>query len=787
MSPTAGRRRPGNLPSTLTTFVGRRRDVTGAKRLLAESRLVTLIGIGGVGKTRLALRVAEDVRRDFPDGAWFVELADLHDPRLVPDTVAAVFGLHDQAAQSPSHLLVDHLADRNVLLILDNCEHLLDAAAKLVDELLRECPRVRIVTTSREPLGVGGEVVLRVAPLPVPDPDRPPSLDALPRYESVTLFEERARAAVPDFTLTEDNRETVARICHRLDGLPLPIELAAARLRALSLDQILDRLTDRYRILTAGSRVAPTRQQTLRLSVDWSYDLCTREERRLWSRLAVFSGGFELDAVEGVCVGGPGESSMLDLVASLVDKSILTVEKSATGVRYGMLETLRDYGQEKLEEAGECRPVRSRHRDWYLGLAERSRAEWIGPRQPELIARLTRERANLRDALEFSVAEPGAGEYAVRLANALYPFWFCRGMLGEGRHWFTRALASSDSGPDRARISALCLASQLAGMQEDFVAGAALVAEADRLASAVGDPVVDAMVGHARGRQALYRGELSVAMELFEQSMGPFRSLTDPHRLIWSLQALGLVAGMDGDIGLARACHEEVLAITRSRGESEYRARAMFLLGLTLWRQRDHERASSLVAEALALTVQVDDRFAGSGCLESLAWEAARTRDGDRAAVLSGAAQSLRQTMGVPPVLLPTMLMYHQECRRQSRSLLGDRAFEGALARGATLEFAEAADYALGRSDASGLTRREMDAPTAPMRIVVPTEEAPALTRRERQVADLVARGLTNREISETLVISQRTAEGHVERVLAKLGFGSRTQIAAWVAEQGRD
>ncbi|MCA1004150.1 LuxR C-terminal-related transcriptional regulator [Rhodococcus hoagii] len=784
MSPTAGNKRLGNLPSTLTTFVGRRREVTGAKRLLAESRLVTLIGIGGVGKTRLALRVAEDVRRDFPDGVWFVELADLHDPGLVPDTVAAVFGLHDQAAQSPAHLLIDHLAGRNVLLVLDNCEHLLDAAAKLVDELLRECPRVRIMATSRESLGVGGEAVLRVPPLPVPDPDQPPSLEALPRYESVTMFEERARAAVPDFAVTEDNRETVARICHRLDGLPLPIELAAARLRALSLEQILDRLTDRYRILTAGSRVAPTRLQTLRLSVDWSYELCTQEEQRLWSRLAVFSGGFELDAVEGICADEPGASGMLDLVASLVDKSILTVEKTSTSVRYGMLETLRDYGQERLAEAGECRQFRSRHRDWYLGLAEHAEAHWIGPRQPETIARLTREWGNLRDALEFSLAEPGEGERAIRTVNALYPFCLCRGMIGEGRLWFARALAASDSGPGRARISALCLASQFAGMQEDFTAGAELVDEAGHLAAQVGDPVVDALVAHARGRQALYRGELAEAIGLFEQAVPQLRSLPDPHRLIWALQALGLAAGMDSDVGLAVACHEEVLAITRARGEVEYRARAMFLLGLTLWRQGDHERSSARLAEALGLAVQVDDRFAGAGCIESLAWAAADARDGERATVLSGAAESLRQTMGVPAVLTPTMSRFHEECRRQCRGLLGDRAFEGALARGAALEFTDAVDYALGRGDASGLTRREMDAPTAPMRIVVPAEESPALTRREQQVADLVAKGMTNREIAETLVISQRTAEGHVERVLAKLGFGSRTQIAAWVAEQ---
>ncbi|MCL2532956.1 MAG: NB-ARC domain-containing protein, partial [Nocardiaceae bacterium] len=263
MSPTV-RSKVGNLPSALTTFVGRRHEVTAAKRLLSESRLVTLTGIGGVGKTRLALEVAGDVQRDFPDGAWFVELADVHDPSLVPDTVAAVFGLHDMATRSPMELLVEHLDGRDLLLVLDNCEHVVDAAAKVVDELLRECPGLRILATSRAALGVGGEALLRVQPLPAPDPDSPPALEALPRYESVNLFVDRARAVVPDFAVTEDNRKAIARICHRLDGLPLPIELAAARMRALSAEQILQRLTDRFRLLTAGSRVAPSRQQTLR-------------------------------------------------------------------------------------------------------------------------------------------------------------------------------------------------------------------------------------------------------------------------------------------------------------------------------------------------------------------------------------------------------------------------------------------------------------------------------------------------------------------------------------------
>ncbi|WP_137725332.1 ATP-binding protein [Prescottella subtropica] len=791
---SSGRGGTGNLPSSLTTFVGRRRESTAAKRQLVQSRLVTLTGIGGVGKTRLALHVAHDVASEFPDGVWLVELAELHDPESVPDLVASALGLHQQAASSPTDLLVEHLAGRTALLVLDNCEHLVDSAAKLVDVLLRDCPTLQILTTSREGLGVGGESVLRVEPLPVPDPGAPPALAALPRYESVTLFVERAQAVVPEFAATEDNRVAIAQICHRLDGLPLPIELAAARVRVLSPQQILERLTDRYRLLTAGSRGAPTRQQTLRLSIDWSYDLCTPVERGLWNRLSVFAGGFGIDAVEGVCAHAAASTETLDLLTSLVDKSILTVEGTGASTRYGMLETVRDYGREKLAESGEVDECRRRHRDWYLRLAEFSYDNWVGPRQVELIDRLTRDDANLRDALDFCVRDGARG---VRMVRALFPLWFCRGTLTEGRRWFTRVLEAEDreqSPP--VLVAALGGAAQLAAMQEDFAAGTALVQRAQQLADASGNRVLEAAARHAAGRLSLYRGDLEPALADLRRALPVLRSAADVYQLIRALEALGLAGGMVGDIALARACHEEVLDLTRARGEHQFRAQAMYLLGLSLWREGERARAVGLFADAVPLCWSVDDTFIGAGCLESLAWAAADAREGERGAVLSGAAHALRSEMGVPPVLIPTMLAYPEECRRQCRRLLGDRAFDAAFARGGSFRFADAVDFALGRTGtgraggfggAPMLTRSETEAPTAPLRIVVPAEAPPALTRRERQVADLVAQGMTNRAIAETLVISPRTAEGHVERVLAKLGFGSRTQIAAWVVEHGNE
>ncbi|RVW06077.1 ATP-binding protein [Rhodococcus spongiicola] len=783
---TATRSKVGNLPAPLTTFVGRRREVSAAKHLLTESRLVTLTGIGGVGKTRLALQVAGDVQRDFRDGAWLVELAELRDPELVPNAVAARFRLYERAARSPTDLLLDFLGSRDLLVLLDNCEHLVGAASKLVDFLLRNCPGLRVLATSRESLDVGGEAVLRVPPLPVPDPHSPPTLQAMPSYESATLFVERAEAVVPGFAVTEGNRAAIARICHRLEGLPLAIELAAARVRVLSPEQILDRLTDRYRLLTAGSRVAPSRLQTLRMSVDWSYELCTPEERRLWSWLSVFSGGFELDAVEGVCAD-VATRDVEALVGSLVDKSILIPERSGSVVRYRMLETLRDYGQDKLVEAAERTECRRRHRDWYRALVQRAEADWVSPRQVEIIARLTRETGNLREALDFCVTGSGEAATGVQMAKALYSFWDCKGMLDEGRRWYGRVLDASDEVPDPIRVAALCSASSFAGFQEDFAASSELIARARSLARVLGDPYIDALVLHAAGRQAVYQGQCARAVELFEPALGPLRARPDLPQLIRTLLGLGLVEGTSGDAERGRAYHEEVLSIARARGASSYQARAMFMLGLGLWRRGEHERGYRLFSEALPLTRAVDDHFACQGCLEGMAWAAADARQGERGTILSGAAEAMRREMGLPPVAIPTMLEYHEDCLRQCRRLVGDRSFDVAFSRGAALGFADAVEFALSAGDGTEPMRAHRGAPAASMRIAEPIAAPAVLTRRERQVADLVARGLTNREIAETLVIAQRTAEGHVERVLSKLGFGSRTQIAAWVAEQHDD
>ncbi|SEK75652.1 ATP-binding protein [Rhodococcus maanshanensis] len=763
----------GNLPLELTSFIGRRHEVTEARRLLSESRLVTLTGIGGVGKTRLALRVAEDSRRAFDDGVWLVELGEVHDPTLVPATVAAALGLRDQLAHLPEEVLADHLATRHLLLVLDNCEHLVDAVAGLAESLLKACPEVRILAASREALGITGEAVLRVPPLTAPSSDEAPSLQGLPRYDAVALFAERAAAAVPEFTLTEENRHAVAGICHRLDGLPLPIELAAVRLRAMTAEQVLQRLTDRFRLLTLGSRGAPTRQQTLWSSIEWSHELCSVQEQELWARLSVFAGGFEFDAAQGICAGDLSSDELRDVLASLADKSILIREEHGTAVRYRLLETLRAYGSEKLRESGDRDTLHRRHRDWYARLAHEAEAEWIGPNQVTWIGRLEREKSNLREALQFSLT-PGEAEadVSLRMVNSLYLYWICRGQISEGRRWVDRALAVSGDRRTADRVLALFGGSVLTGMQQEFATATGLVDECRTLADELGDPMLLATAGYATGFQALFSGDLKGARRSFEDALQTSGPTGELQRAIGCLLGLAVASGLLGDEARSVACYEQVFAITAPRGESYYRAYALWGLGLATLHQGDRTRAAAQLAQALRLVRRVNDPIIATWCLEAMGWIAAVEDAPERAAVLLGAATALAKAEGGITVTLPNLLSHHAECKQRARAALGERDFEEARRRGRGMDFREAIGYALGERRPAG--------PAA-------VEEPVSLTRREMQVAELVAQGLTNRAIAEELVISPRTAQGHVERVLAKLAFTSRTQIAAWYLERTRE
>ncbi|QYA99768.1 protein kinase (plasmid) [Rhodococcus sp. USK10] len=760
---TASRIR-GDSPLELTSFIGRRSELSEAKNLLGSSRLVTLTGIGGVGKTRLALKVAASAQRGFADGAWLVELDETVDYSLVIEKVAAIFGLRDQAARRTEDVLVEFLSSREVLLLLDNCEQAVGAVAGLSATLLRACPRIRILATSREALGVGGEAVLRVPPLTVPDPN-PPAIRGLSRVDAVALFVERAATMVPTFTLNEDNYTAVARICHRLDGLPLPIELAAARLRVLSPEQILQRLSDRFALLTRGSRSAPSRQQTLRLCIDWSYDLCNAAEQLVWSRLSVFVESVDLEAAEQVCGEGLTSEELLDLVTALVDKSILVREEHGTAVRFRLLETLRDYGREQAQHAGEYQDLRRRHRDWYMRLALSGEAEWISSRQLEWIAKFDREQANLREAMEFCVSDNP--ETGLTMAAALYPFWLARGSVGEGRRWLDRLLSVDAVTPTLGRVKGLFADSVLAVVQGDLERGADLVAEGHRLGPHLQDPLAQDLINLAAGILALFSNDLLQACPILEDAVEAFRTRDTPALQIDALDGLGVAYELRGDPAQALKCYEQVRAITESCGEVVYRSQALCSMAVAVWMQGDSLGATSLLGQSLKLSQLLSDRMTAAACLELLAWITAND-DVRRAAVLMGAADELARSVGCVSVMFPNRAVHHEDCIRAVRHVLGLQGFEDGLRKGRFLDLDAAIAYALGTTSTP---QPLADAPTN-------------LTKRERQVAELVAEGLTNRKIADRLVISPRTAQGHVEHVLTKLGFTSRAQIAAWVTEQ---
>ncbi|MGH2405099.1 MAG: ATP-binding protein, partial [bacterium] len=466
---------PNNLPIQLTSLVGREWELAEVNRLLPTTPLLTLTGSGGCGKTRLALQVAADVLEEYAEGIWFTDLAPISDPALVPQTVASVLSVHEQPGRSILAALTDYLMPKQLLLVLDNCEHLLAACARLSDALLRACPRLRILATSREGVGIAGELTYRVPSLSVPDLRNPSALNGLVQFGAVRLFVERATFAAPAFRLTPQKALTVAQICARLDGIPLAIELAAVRVKAMGVEQIASRLDDRFHLLTGGSRTALPRQQTLRGAIDWSYDLLPKPEAVLLGRLAVFAGGFRLEAVEAVCAGdGVSADDVIELLTHLVEKSLVITEEQDGEEWYRLLETIRQYGLGKLRDAGEEPVLRRRHRDWYLELAERGEIGMQGADQRAWLDRVEREHDNFRAALEWSKSEGGSAEERLRLAGALWFFWFLRGYLSEGREWLEGALSAGSGASASARVRALNGAGLLAWRQGDDARAAAL-------------------------------------------------------------------------------------------------------------------------------------------------------------------------------------------------------------------------------------------------------------------------------------------------------------------------
>jgi non-specific serine/threonine protein kinase len=754
----------GNLPADLTSFVGRRPERVEIRQLLAGTRLVTLTGFGGVGKTRLALRVGADVRRAFHHGVWFAELAELTNPALLSDTIAKVFGLHTQTAGSALESLTEHLATRNVLIVLDNCEHLIDACAELTDLLLRACPGVHVLATSREPLGIVGETVLPVAPLPFP-PTQATGSGVVTEYEAITLFKDRASAVTPDFRIDDDNRDDVTGICRRLEGIPLALELAAVRLRGLSTAQLLEQLDDRLQLLNAGSRVAPSRQRTLRGCIEWSYDLCTAPEQRLWASAAVFSGGFELDAAHAVC-GGAGHrpAELLDTVLSLVDKSILISENIGGRMRYRMLEVIRQYGEELLRSLDAEQAIRLRHSEFFAGLSEQAAQDWLSPRQGAWMDRLRREHANFQQALTFSLARPAATAAGLRIAAVLHEHWIALGAVAEGRHWCERLLMGEPVAPE-LHAGVVSTAAWMAIMQGDLACADNLITTGSTMAGL--DDVTRTWFDNLAGLLAMYDGsDLDRSIAVNERALATVRGANDVRHEVTTLILLQLAHCYAGHHTEALRHHEMCLRLCAEFGDSWYSSYSLWNAGIVHWFDGDSQSALTALQRSLRLKRDVRDDFGVTIALEAMAWATPEPR---RAATLLGIAATRWGAMGMQVSKVPATARWHSACEERLRTQLGDDGLSRALAESAKLD-STALDYALD------------DGAKPPH--TTPRQTAPPLTRREHEVATLVSRGLSNREIAGNLVIAQRTAETHVEHILTKLGFTSRVQIAAWIAEQ---
>ncbi|WP_432190530.1 ATP-binding protein [Streptomyces sp. Tue6028] len=762
----------GRVPTEITTFVGRREEVAQTRRLLSQTRLLTLTGPGGVGKTRLAIHVAAEVRRAFTSGVYFVELAALENEALLTNCVASAMGVNDQSGRPLLATLAQLLADRQLLLILDNCEHLLEPCALLVGKLLGATSGLTVLATSRQPLGTEGETVLTVPPLRL-DKDASAAGSDSTEPEAVRLFEQRATAAMPGFALTDNNRSAVHDVCRRLDGIPLAIELAAVRLRALSVPELLERLNDCFGVLTTGSRSALPRQQTLRATIDWSYGLCSRREQDAWARLSVFTGGFDLEAAEAVVAGDDIiVDEVFDLVAGLVDKSVVVRQQGAgTRARYNLLETLRQYGLEHLKTSRQMTAARTRHRDHYRALSARAREEWLSSRQVQWHLRLAEDLANLRTALDFSLARRGQMSQALEIASNLGNYWMVLN-LREGNHWLDQALLATQDQTGAIRIKALWVGAWTATLEGDTNTAMERLAECRMAAQRMGDEEALTRVDQMTGIVALYRGDTERAEALLRKTLGPLEDRDDAAAVAVTVYYLGLVTAWRGEVD-TDGWAARSLALCKAHGGSL--SYSLWLNAFYMWRQGNRGRATDLLRESLQTQRTFEDRRCFAHCAETLAWLAEEEGRYERSAGLLTLAEEAWRGMGVSLRGLTHVVAFHATCEARLQAGMGELRYREARQQVAGLSHSRAVDYALEQEPDAALDRRAVDVTQI------------LLTPRETEVAHLVKSGLSNKTIAARLVISPRTVESHIDHILSKLGFTCRAQIAAWATEHVPD
>jgi non-specific serine/threonine protein kinase len=744
----------------LTSFVGRQADLAELLRLIGASRLVTIVGGAGLGKTRLAVEVAGRLVDGARTGVRFVSLAALTDGALVPQEVASSLDVAERAGEPLLRTLVARIGAREMLLVLDNCEHLVDASASLVEALLRGCPNLRVLATGRQPLRVAGERVWRIAPLAVPEAgdDDPRTVAA---SEAVGLFAARARLADPSFGVGPGNAAVIALVCRRLEGIPLAIELAAASLETTSLDGVLSRLEDRLRLLAAGDPSTVPRHRTLQAALDWDHQLLDDQQRRLFRRVSVFHGGFDLAAAEAVCgAGGLRTEEVVELVVRLAERSLLVPDTSRAGpTRYHLLQTVREYGAERLAESGERASVARAHAAHFTALAERAERHERGPEHVEWLERLEADHDNLRAALAWSRGHDVSAWQ--RLASSLVWFWVTRGHSSQGRGWLEGALAAAP-GDTPARAGALLALGRLSFWQGDYESARSLCGECLEVCRRRGDSLNRSWALTLLGSVDAYQGRYLESRRRLEEVLA---AVPGQDVRMEALVALGEVLLQAGDLASARARLDEVRAL--ARGPEAPRGRAALFRGLVAILEADRPTALHCCTDSLDIFHRLRNRYAAGASLDGLAALAVADGDPVRALRLSGAAAALRDSTGAQ--LAP-------HWRDVVRTAIVEPAMEAAGKRAA-------AAWAEGRrmdlDQAVRAARAGLPAPLAASSKATGRPRRPdGLSARELEVARLVAQGLTNREIAERLVIAERTAEGHVERIRKKLNVRSRREVA---------
>ncbi len=812
----------GNLPAPLSTFIGREREIADVKQLLRSQRLVTLTGPGGSGKTRLALQVANELQEEYGDGVWLAELASLSDEALVTQTIAAHLNVHEQSGRPLIDTLADHLSSRQILLVVDNCEHLINACAQFSETILQKNPHLHILATSRQMLGVPGESVFTTPPLTLPE-ERPwkspasaeEALAAYGRSEAVQLFVNRANALMNDFDLSMENGAWVSEICRRLDGMPLAIELAAARVPSLSIQQIAQRLDDRFHLLTGGSRTAEPKQQTLAATLDWSYALCSEAERKVLQRLSVFSGGWTLDAAETVCAGeGVEAGDVLDLLSLLVDKSLVVVEKPEGGeTRYRLLETIRQYVAEKLAYSGELDESRNRHLSYFVDWTEHAIPHLFRQEVYTWLNRLEAEHDNIRAALEWSHVTPGGAPAGLQLAATMGYFWQIHAYHTEGR---TRLAAALDQKANRQRNTtrsrALYREAVLAFHQSDYQAVRILADESLAISREIGEAgqleIANAL--EILAEVASETGQYTESIPMYEQALALYRKLGNLVGIGDTLKMLGWTNMRSGDFKQAESWLNEGLIACRESGDLRQITSALAGLGELALRRGQYDQARKFLNESLDISQQSKEKWGWAIALGSLGWIALRQHDyptmrkllkeslairtetGDQggiawsmeklaeanfeqfqfhqAATIFGSASTLRAS--VNSAMDAADQPDYERAISSLKSKLGEQAFAAAWADGQAMTIKEAIDYALAEP--------EQDQGQVSLK-----EKFGGLTEREREVAALIAQGISNREIAQAMTVGVKTIETYVTRILNKLGFDSRVQIAMWAKDKG--